>query len=181
MRAFVVADADALSDAAFGNEPNIMLFIDAIRWLGGEESFTGAIATTEDVRIEHTKQKDLVWFYGTIFVVPSLVLGLGSCSSARESSPRSGGPRPAKPKGVRDELSSYDCLSFGCSLGLGGLAATMAWSRKRAPTRPIPTTHRVERPPGGHRTASSTRRRARRSRSSRERKRRASAGSSAPS
>jgi hypothetical protein len=83
-RMFVVADADALSDAVFGNEANVVFFIDAIRWLGGEESFTGAISTTEDVKIEHTKQKDLVLFYGTIFVVPSLVLGAGLLLSRRK-------------------------------------------------------------------------------------------------
>ena len=77
MRAFVLADADALSDAAFGNEPNILLAVDALRWLGGEESFAGAMTTTEDVKIEHTKEKDQLWFYGTIFLAPSLVLGLG--------------------------------------------------------------------------------------------------------
>ena len=68
-----------------------MLFIDAIRWLGGEESFTGAISTTEDVKIEHTKQKDLVLFYGTIFVVPSLVLGARALALAPQAHQR---PRP---------------------------------------------------------------------------------------
>jgi hypothetical protein len=29
------------------------------------------------VRIEHSKQKDLVWFYSTIVGMPALVLGLG--------------------------------------------------------------------------------------------------------
>jgi hypothetical protein len=77
MRAFVLADADALSDAALGHEPNYILAADALRWLGGEESFAGAITPTEDVRIEHTKQKDQLWFYGTILLAPSLVLGLG--------------------------------------------------------------------------------------------------------
>jgi hypothetical protein len=35
------------------------------------------------VKIEHTKQKDLVLFYGTIFVVPAVVLGLGLLLSRR--------------------------------------------------------------------------------------------------
>jgi hypothetical protein len=83
MRIFVIGDADAFSDAVFGNEANVLLFIDAIRWLGGEESFSGAIATTEDVKIEHTRQKDLVLFYGTIFLVPALLLGLGLLLSRR--------------------------------------------------------------------------------------------------
>jgi hypothetical protein len=77
MRAFVVADADAFSDAALGHDPNVVLFLDALRWLGGEESFSGAIETAEDVRIEHTKEKDVLWFYATIFGVPLGVLGAG--------------------------------------------------------------------------------------------------------
>jgi hypothetical protein len=83
-RMFVIGDADAFSDAFFGNDANVILFVDAIRWLGGEESYSGAISTTEDVKIEHTKQKDLVLFYGTIFVVPSLVLGAGLLLSRRK-------------------------------------------------------------------------------------------------
>ncbi|AKT39842.1 Gldg family protein [Chondromyces crocatus] len=77
LRAFVVADADALSDAAFGNDPNVVLVLDAIRWLGGEESFAGTITTAEDARIEHTKEKDQLWFWGTIALGPAVVLGLG--------------------------------------------------------------------------------------------------------
>jgi hypothetical protein len=77
MRIFAVGDVDAFSDVVLGNEANAILLIDAARWLGGEESFTGAISSAEDVKIEHTKQKDLVLFYSTIFGFPSLVLGLG--------------------------------------------------------------------------------------------------------
>ncbi|WP_437910837.1 Gldg family protein [Sorangium sp. So ce327] len=77
LRAFVVADADVFSDAAFRNEPNIVLALDALRWLGGEESYAGEITTSEDVRIEHTKEKDQVWFWATILVAPAMVLGLG--------------------------------------------------------------------------------------------------------
>jgi hypothetical protein len=83
MRIFALGDADALSDVVLGNEANAILLIDAARWLGGEESFTGAISTAEDIKIEHTKQKDLVLFYSTIFGVPSLVLGLGLLASRR--------------------------------------------------------------------------------------------------
>src|SRR5579859_330512 len=77
MRAFVIGDADAVSDAAFGNDGKVVLAADAVHWLTGEESFAGAMSTPEDVRIEHTKQKDLVWFYGTIFGAPAIVLGGG--------------------------------------------------------------------------------------------------------
>ena len=31
----------------------------------------------EDVRIMHTKEEDVVWFYTTIFAVPLFILGMG--------------------------------------------------------------------------------------------------------
>jgi hypothetical protein len=96
-RAFVVGDADAFSDAAFGNEPNILFAADVLRWLGGEESFSGAITSAEDVRIEHTKETDAVWFYGTILGAPLLVLGVGLVIS-RLASQRRGLPVRAVPK-----------------------------------------------------------------------------------
>jgi hypothetical protein len=84
MRAFVLADADAITDVVLANVvANQVLFADAVRWLGGEESFSGEVNTEEDVRIEHTKQKDLVWFYATIFGAPALVLGAGLLLSRR--------------------------------------------------------------------------------------------------
>jgi hypothetical protein len=77
-RAFVVADADSVSDLLLSNfGPNRLLLMDAIRWLGGEDSFAGEVNDEEDVRIEHSKQKDLVWFYSTIIGMPLLVLGAG--------------------------------------------------------------------------------------------------------
>jgi hypothetical protein len=92
-RAFVLADADAFGDLVMSNVvANQVLFVDAVRWLGGEESFAGEVNTEEDVRIEHTKQKDLVWFYGTIFGAPALVLGLGLfyVRRSRRTAPRGG-------------------------------------------------------------------------------------------
>lgn len=78
MRAFVTADADAFSDLVLTNVPgNRVLFVDAMRWLVGEESYAGATNTEEDLHIEHTKQQDLAWFYSTIFGIPTLVLAAG--------------------------------------------------------------------------------------------------------
>jgi gliding motility-associatede transport system auxiliary component len=84
MRAFACADADAFSDMVLGQVmTNQLLFVDAVRWLGGESSFAGEVNNTQDRPIEHTKQKDLVWFYSTIFGAPALVLGLGLMISRR--------------------------------------------------------------------------------------------------
>ncbi len=93
MRAFVLGDADAFGDFVMSNVvANQVLFVDAVRWLGGEESFAGEVTTEEDVRIEHTKQKDLVWFYGSIFGAPALVLGVGLAyvRRSRRTRPRGG-------------------------------------------------------------------------------------------
>jgi ABC-type uncharacterized transport system len=104
MRAFVLGDADAVSDAALGNEPNILMVVDVLRWLGGEESFSGSIATTEDVRIDFTKQKDVLWFYGTILGIPLLVLGLGLTLTRkrvrrrRPAAPDARKPAPLEPR-----------------------------------------------------------------------------------
>ena len=95
-RVFVTGDADCFSDAVLaGNEANQIFTYDAVRWLGGEESYAGAIASNDDVRIEHTKQKDVLWFYGTIFGAPGLVLALGLWRTrcARAASRRSAARR----------------------------------------------------------------------------------------
>ncbi len=95
-RAFVISDADALSDLVLANVPgNQYLFVDAIRWLGGEESWAGQQTTEEDVTIEHTKKEDQVWFYSTIFGAPALVLGAGLFASrrARQRKEHRGGKR----------------------------------------------------------------------------------------
>lgn len=116
MRAFVVADADAVSDLFLVKAPNNpLLFLDPIRWLGGEESFAGEVNVEEDVRIEHTKKGDQLWFYGTIFGAPALVLGVGlvmSRSSRRGlgSKPTGTGGKPTsnggKPTAARGEPTS---------------------------------------------------------------------------
>jgi hypothetical protein len=92
MRAFVLADADSVADLAMQNFiGNQVLFVDAVRWLGGEESFAGEVNTEEDVRIEHTKEKDLIWFYATIFGAPALIGGAGFWYSRRSRRRRGGG------------------------------------------------------------------------------------------
>lgn len=84
MRAFVVADSDAFSDLVMSNVlGNQYFLVDAVRWLVGEASFSGAESSEEDVRIESTKQQDLSWFYGTIIGMPCLVLGAGVVISRR--------------------------------------------------------------------------------------------------
>jgi hypothetical protein len=109
MRAFVLGDADAVSDAALQNEGNVLLVADALHWLTGEESLAGARSVAEDVRIEHTKQKDLLWFYGTIFGAPALVLCSGLLYTrrrGRRSNKSSYPPPPEYSETARGEGSA---------------------------------------------------------------------------
>jgi len=77
-RIFVTADVDAFTDTFLGQfNANQAYFYDAVRWLGGEESFAGSQSTEEDVRIQHSRKQDTAVFYSTIFGFPALVLGAG--------------------------------------------------------------------------------------------------------
>ena len=77
MRMLVLADADALGDLVIGNMGNYYLVHDGLKWLVGEKKFMGKVTSEEDVRILHTKDEDVVWFYSMIFGVPLVVLGVG--------------------------------------------------------------------------------------------------------
>jgi hypothetical protein len=105
MRAFVLGDADVLSDFWFMQDRNNQLmFIEALRWLGGEESFSGELQSEEDVAIVHTKADDQAYFYGSILGVPSLVLGLGfAVTMRRKKSASAKGPRAPEPKAAKKD------------------------------------------------------------------------------
>jgi ABC-type uncharacterized transport system involved in gliding motility auxiliary subunit len=77
LRMIVVGDSDVISDQVIRNKGNAILLIDAMKWLGGEEQFIGETTSEEDVRIMHTRKEDTLWFYLTIFGMPSLVLAGG--------------------------------------------------------------------------------------------------------
>lgn len=76
-RAVVIADADVFSDRVLRNEGNLWLAADNIRWLIGEESVIGAATSEEDEVIQHTRNQDVVWFWGTVVLIPAAVLGFG--------------------------------------------------------------------------------------------------------
>ena len=115
MRAFVVTDVDCFSDLVLDfSQTNLLMFLEAVRWLGGEESFSGEVTSTEDVPIVHTKNEDQIWFYGTIIAAPAVVLGAGlwltlgrrrkpkprrapQASPARDHGAAEGKPTPAEP------------------------------------------------------------------------------------
>jgi len=78
-RVFVLADSDVFDDEALPAGANQLLALDVAHWLMGDEAYTGKTSTEADVPISHTRKQDVVWFYGTIFLAPALVIvaGLG--------------------------------------------------------------------------------------------------------
>ena len=48
-----------------------------MQWFLGEEQIIGDTATEEDIRIEHTRDEDKLWFYATSFGAPLPLLAFG--------------------------------------------------------------------------------------------------------
>jgi hypothetical protein len=102
-RVFVLADSDALDDEVLPVAANQLLALDVSHWLMGDEAFTGITSTEADTPISHTRKQDTVWFYGTIFLGPALVIaaGLGVTRRGRRRGQRERergpGPGPAAP------------------------------------------------------------------------------------
>ncbi|MFB6262132.1 MAG: Gldg family protein, partial [Bradymonadaceae bacterium] len=76
-RALATADATLYSDLAIGNRGNQQFVYDGVNWLIGAEALSGGVQSEEDVKIRHTKEGQAVWFYGTVFAVPLLLLAGG--------------------------------------------------------------------------------------------------------
>jgi hypothetical protein len=87
LRVFVVGDADWLTDAVWTVGPgNELLASGVLSWLEGREGAAPAARTVEeDLRVVHTKQQDLVWFYSAVMGVPGVVFGLGWVWSRRRT------------------------------------------------------------------------------------------------
>ncbi|MGF1468967.1 MAG: Gldg family protein [Sandaracinaceae bacterium] len=98
-RAVVIADGNYITDAVIRNPGNFFVFADAVQWLVGEEEIIGPTATEEDVPIQHTRDEDQLWFYGTSFgaPLPLLLIGLVVARRRRRSGPKRRGDGPAGP------------------------------------------------------------------------------------
>lgn len=79
-RAVVIGDATWASDLALPLDPNkanFQLVVDTIAWLGHEDEIAGTVTSEEDVKIQHTKEGQGWIFYGTAFLFPLAMVGLG--------------------------------------------------------------------------------------------------------
>ncbi len=80
-RAMVIGDVNWAADSVIQSvQGNQVLLLDGIRWLVGDEDLAGTVSNEEDVKIQHTKGQDWVWFYLTVLAVPLLVFGSGVVS-----------------------------------------------------------------------------------------------------
>ena len=90
-RVLVVADGTMLSDLVIANKANLQFLYDGTNWIMGEEDISGTIENEEDIKIEHTNEDQVVWFYGTVLGFPLLILGVGVLRvSARRRRSRGG-------------------------------------------------------------------------------------------
>lgn len=76
-RAVVVADSGFASDLVIANPANTQFLADATFWLIGEEDLAGTVNNEEDVKIVHNKEGQGIWFYGSTFLLPTILAGLG--------------------------------------------------------------------------------------------------------
>ena len=81
---FAFADATMASDPLIANPGNQLAIIDVVRWLSGFEDFSGATESEEDVKIQHSKSRELFVFHGSIYAVPILVLLAGFIATRRK-------------------------------------------------------------------------------------------------
>ncbi|MFW6050867.1 MAG: Gldg family protein [Myxococcota bacterium] len=82
-RVVVIPDGNFISDALIRNPGNGLVLGDVMQWFLGEEQIAGDVSSEEDVRIEHTRDEDKVWFYATSFGAPLPLLGVGVWMAVR--------------------------------------------------------------------------------------------------
>ncbi len=82
-RLVVIADGDFVTDRVFRNPGNALVLADVVQWMLGEEQIVGEAASEEDVRIEHSREEDQLWFWLTSVGVPLPLLGMAWLAARR--------------------------------------------------------------------------------------------------
>lgn len=83
MRMAVFGSVDAVSDMVLRNQANLVMVMDTVKWLMGDESIVADVIQESDAPIVHTNAQDKLWFYSTIFAGPLLLLVGGYLSTRR--------------------------------------------------------------------------------------------------
>jgi hypothetical protein len=96
-RVFVVADSDCFADEAIQAPGDELLTLDVMHWLMGDEAYQGLVSSEADLPIAHTRKQDVVWFYSTIFLAPTLVVAVGWTTTKRRRRRKDQAAAPAAP------------------------------------------------------------------------------------
>jgi uncharacterized membrane protein YozB (DUF420 family) len=96
MRVLVLGDSDAVADIVLPQaKGNAVFVIDGLKWLLGDEQLAGTTNSEVDVTVMRNREQDKLWFYGSIFLAPALVMVVGVL--ARRRARRLPRPAPAAP------------------------------------------------------------------------------------
>ena len=83
LRMAVLASVDGVSDMVLRNQANLVMVLDTVKWLMGDEAIVADVVQESDAPIVHTNAQDKLWFYSTIFAAPILILVGGLLYSRR--------------------------------------------------------------------------------------------------
>jgi hypothetical protein len=86
-RVLVIGDGDFMTDKVSTNNGNVMVFIDSLAWLIGNEELSAEVSSEEDVPIQHSRDQDKLYFYATTFAIPLPLLALSVWVSRRRRRP----------------------------------------------------------------------------------------------
>jgi hypothetical protein len=77
-RTIVVGNVGFLSDQPLSAlRANQVFALDGVRWLDHDEDIAGEVESEEDVKVQHTREEDWMWFLTAIVAVPAVVLAAG--------------------------------------------------------------------------------------------------------
>lgn len=76
-RAAIIGDSTWMSNGILKNQANAVYLVSTVGWLTQDPALTGETETEEDIKIQHTKEGEAMWFYGTSLLMPTLVLLAG--------------------------------------------------------------------------------------------------------
>lgn len=76
-KVLLFSNSSSASDALIENVANQILLVSSFRWAFSDDSMLTSSSSEEDVRIQHTKKENIVWFYLTVCTIPFIILLIG--------------------------------------------------------------------------------------------------------
>jgi hypothetical protein len=77
-RAIVIGNVGFLADGPLTNlQAHAVFAMDGVKWVNHDEDIAGEVENEEDVKVQHTREEDWMWFLTAIVAVPAVVLGAG--------------------------------------------------------------------------------------------------------